>query len=203
MDMALFYFNYFDRSPNYRFTMVDPLPATMEARLDAYHNRIQTLGYTLSTEQEPFLYRFEALGTFDKQVDAALPGSYTSLRTNEIIGVLGVDYTKITNWRLGVQVSENHLVEEIAGSVTPRDRPLLTFHASGPIYREQNLEVIFSYAPRDGSSLGQLRYLVPVSSRIEFLFGADLLLGRSTSQFGRFNSASRGYVLLKGYLMGT
>ncbi len=203
IDLAAFYFNYFDRSPNYKFTMVNPIPGQMEARLDGFHPRIQTMGVTLSTENEPFLFRFEALGTFDRYVDAALPGSYTSQRTNELIGVLGVDYTKITNWRLGVQVSENHLTEEIVGGITPRNRPLLTFHVSGPIYQQQNLEVIFSYAPRDGSSLGQIRYLVPVSSRIEFLFGADLLLGRDSSSFGRFNAASRGYVMLKGYLMGT
>ncbi len=202
MDLALFYFNYHDRSPNYRFTMVNPIPGQMEARLDGFHPRIQTLGFTLSAEQEPFLFRFEALGTFDKYVDAALPGSYSSHRTNELISVLGVDYTKITNWRLGVQLSENHLTEVITGGITPRDRPLFTIHVAGPIYREQNVELILSYAPRDGSSLGQIRYLVPVSSRIELLFGGDLLLGNPGSSFGRFNTASRGYVLLKGYLMG-
>lgn len=201
VDMAAFYFNYHDRAPNFRMSLVSPSP--LEAHLEGFHPRIQTLGVTATAEQEPFLYRLEALSTFDKLVDAASAGSYTSHMTNELVGVLGVDFTKITNWRLGLQVSETYHTRAIANAITPQSRPLVTLHASGPIFREQNLEVIFTYAPNDGSILNQLRYLVPVSSRIELLFGADLLLGSPQSQFGRFESASRGYVLLKGYLMGT
>ena len=85
MDLALFYFNYFDRSPNYRFTMVNPIPGQMEARLDGFHPRIQTTGFTLSAEQDPFLYRFESLATFDRYVDAALPGARAARIVNHPI----------------------------------------------------------------------------------------------------------------------
>ncbi len=201
IDLGIFYFNYHSRSPNYHLSIINSSP--LEGNLNAFHPSLQTIGVTATAEQEPFLLRFEALATFDKQVDAAIGGSYVNKRTNEYVAVLGADYTKITNWRLGAQLSDNYLSEAIAGGLIPRHRPLLTLHASGPIFREQNIEAIFSYVLNDGSSLGQLRYLVPLSSRIELLFGADVLLGGQRSQFGQFETASRGYVLLKGYLMGT
>ncbi len=201
VDLSAFYFYYHDRMPNYRLSVTNPSP--LELNLDGYHSRIHTGGITATTEIAPFVFRMEGLHTVDRQFDSVRDGTYSAARSGETTAVLGVDYTKIANWRLGMQLSDTYLTENIPGSLTPKNRPLLTWLLSGPIYREQTLEVILSYVANDGSSLAQIRYLTPLSSQIELLFGADILMGGSQSQFGRFKSASRGYVLLKGYLLGS
>jgi hypothetical protein len=140
---------------------------------------LNTVGLTAATELAPFVFRTEALHTAPK---------------HETVGVLGIDYTQIANWRLGAQFSDTYLFDH---------HFLVTVLAAGPVFGQTNLDLMLSYVPTDGSSLAQIKYLVPLASRIELVIGADILLGGGNTQFGRFRDASRGYVLLKGYLMGT
>jgi len=192
VDFSTFFLYYHDRAPNYRLT---------GNGLEGFHERLHSFGATATAEMAPFVFRMEGLHTIGRLFDTVVDNQFLSLPSRETTGVLGVDLTSIPNWRVGVQASDVYLSQEIPG--VDQHRPLLTVLMSGPVYRDQTVEVILSYVPTDGSSLAQFRYLTPLSSRIELLFGADVLMGGSQSQFGKFKSGSRGYVLLKGYLMGT
>ena len=87
-----------------------------------------------------------------------------------------------------------------AASTTPKNRELLSANVKAPIYREQSLDAIVSWAIHDGSTLSRLQYTIPTSQQFELMFGTDLLLGGARSQFGAFQAGSRVYVQLKGYL---
>lgn len=201
IDISGFYFTYHDRAPNYHLNVVSPDPLTLE--LTGFHPRLDTFGGTATAELNPFVFRLEGIHTVGRGFDFNDNGTYATATSNETTAVVGVDYTGVPAWRFGIQASDSYLSKYIPHALVDRHRPLLTTLVSGPVFRDQNLELILSYVPTDGSSLAQLRYLTPLSSRIELMFGADVLMGGERSSFGRFKSASRGYVLLKGYLMGT
>jgi len=72
----------------------------------------------------------------------------------------------------------------------------------GPVWHQQNFELVLSYAPADGSSLGEATYTVPLSDSLELGMGVDIFQGAILSQFGMFRQGSRGFLLLRGYFNG-
>jgi hypothetical protein len=42
--------------------------------------------------------------------------------------------------------------------------------------------------------------MIPISSRLEFTTGTDLLFGGANSEYGTFKNASRAFIKLKAYL---
>lgn len=200
VDFSLFYFHYHDRSPVYSVNPVNLSP--LEIELQGSHPRIHTAGVSAVADLSDFVVRVEAVHTLDRYFPRSEAGVYENFRSNESVGVLGVEYTRIQNWRVGAQVSDAYLHTVLPGSLYSRNRPLVTLLANGPLYRDHSIDVLFSLVPNDGSTLTQVRYLFPVASTIELYLGADFLLGGNRSQFGQFHDASRGYVLLKAYFSG-
>jgi hypothetical protein len=169
-DLGVFAFDYHDRFPTYH---LDP-----GLVLRPEYPRVRSLGTTGSKEWHSFVLRWEGLYTFAPAKD-------------ELTAVGGLDYNGFEGWRLGLQVSTIR-------KLTVQD--LLAFHLAVTTWREQSLETVLSYAPRDGSSLSQLRYLVPLSNRFELQAGGDIFLGGARSQFGMFHAASRAFLELRGSL---
>lgn len=201
VDMGVFYFNYHDREPKYQLLSTEDVPPVVT--FAGQHARLQTVGTTGATELGPWVLRWEALYSWNRFFSFIDQGFYNTFSTQETTAVLGVEYSAVADWRLGFQASNAYLTDVPEGTFTPRHRPLLTALIAGPLIKDQSIDLMFTFVPTDSSSLVQVKYLVPLTSRIELNFGADLLLGEPATQFGRFRNASRGYVLLKAFLAGT
>ncbi|HMW01820.1 MAG TPA: hypothetical protein PKE58_16895, partial [Acidobacteriota bacterium] len=83
IDLALFGFHYFDRSPNYDLNVVNPAPLQVEFK--ETHERIQSLGLTLSKEVRSIVLRAEGIFHVGKRYDKASPGTFTFFKANEIV----------------------------------------------------------------------------------------------------------------------
>ncbi len=199
-DLAVFAFHYFDRNPNYEFSILSPAPLSVEFR--ETHERIQSLGLTFSKEWNAIVFRGEGIFHVGKRFDKATPGTFSFFKANEIVGVLGADYST-EPFRLGAQISVNKVLADFETLVFPPIRKeLLSLHGSFKTIAEQNVELMTSYAPFDGSSLLELKYLIPISRQTELLFGADALFGGEASQFGQFRRATRAFVKLRSIFTG-
>jgi hypothetical protein len=197
IDLSLFYLNYLDRLPHYSASVLGFAPLSVE--LQGAHPRMQTIGWTGTADLSWLLLRWETLLTKDRTYDRLNGMSYSNAKTDELTAVLGIDYTQLEKWRLGLQLSETYLAQDIVGNLTPRSRQLISVHANGSLWNDQTLDLIFSYEPDDGGTLTQLRYMIPLNNQLELGVGADLLRGSPTSQFGRFRQGSRAFALLKAY----
>jgi len=197
VDTSLFYLYYFDRAPNYRMRVTNPAP--LNAEFDAFHSRLHTVGMTATADYSPFLLRAETLYTHRRTYDRVTPDGFGQAKSSEMTTVVGMDYSG-TRWRLGTQVSLSARLETIEGALLPGQRAMVSLLASGELWREHSLDLRLSYLPRDGSSLSQLRYLIPISPQFEAILGVDLLMGGESSEFGQFKAASRGMLLFRAYL---
>lgn len=210
IDFALFMFSYLNRAPEYSLAVTPPSApgGAPTATFTAHHSRVATAGFTGTYDWGPFVSRWETLYTHQQPVDAigydaTNPLAYGTFKSDLYTGVVGLDYTQIPSWRLGMQLSHKHYADAIAGALSARDQTLATLNVDAPVFHDQTFDVLLSYIPQDGSSLLQMAYLIPASQRFEVSFGANILLGGADSTFGRFRGASHAYVQLKGYFGGT
>jgi hypothetical protein len=210
LDMALFFFSYFNRAPEYQLTVLPPTNGgtTPNALFTAEHSRILTLGLTGTYDWGPVVTRWETLYTDHAPVDffnptTANPLNYGTFPSGLLTGVIGFDYTQIPSWRFGFQASHKVYTATTDGALTPQNQSLLTANINGPLFRDQTLDLLLSYVPQDGSSLLQASYLIPASSRFEVALGTNCLLGGANSEFGRFHGGSTIYVQLRGYFNST
>ncbi len=194
-DLGFFFFTYFDRQPVYTSA---PGPAGLD--LIASHSRVGSLGLTFTKDYSSWLVRWESLFTKGKafqKFDSTGLSFYTG---DEVTVASEAEYTGWLPWRVAIQFAYQGIPHWNAASTTPKNRELLSANVKAPIYREQSLDAIVSWAIHDGSTLSRLQYTIPTSQQFELMFGTDLLLGGARSQFGAFQAGSRVYVQLKGYL---
>lgn len=196
-DMALFYFNYFDRRPSYR-----PQVNGSNITLRGVHDPIQSFGLTATKDLDTWVARAEVLYTKSRPVDAYLPGNFYSLLSDEVVAVVGFDYTQWREWHLSLQLAQDSYLSAVPGSFTPQHSTNLSVVLGGTLFRNHEFNLILGYSPNDGGSLTQVSYMIPVSSRLEATFGAYLFEGGSGSQYGAFGRANRAFVQLKGYFGG-
>lgn len=202
-DMALFFFNYFDRRPSYR-----PSINGTDVTLRGVHDPIQSFGFTGTKDLDTWVARFELLYTRNRPVDAYVQNlinptqSFYTALSDEFVGVIGLDYTQWREWHLSFQVAQDSYFKAIPGSFVPQHATNLSLVLGGSLFHNHEMNVIASYTPNDGSSLWQFSYMVPVSSRLEASFGAYLFEGGGSSQYGAFSRANRAYIQLKGFFGG-
>jgi hypothetical protein len=82
------------------------------------------------------------------------------------------------------------------GAFVPANRTQMSFSLYGPIYKEQALDLIWSYFFQDASQLLQFSYHIPLTDGLDFSTGVFVFAGGNNSQYGRFKNASRAYVQL-------
>lgn len=194
-DLGFFFFTYFDRQPVYTST-----PGTAGLDLVATHSKVGSLGLTFTKDYSSWLVRWESLFTKDKSFQKFDASGLSFYAGDEITVASEAEYTGWLPWRVAFQVAYQNIPHWNAASTTPRNRALLSANVKAPIYREQTLDAIVSWALHDGSTLSRLQYTIPTSQQFELMFGTDLLFGGAQSQFGAFKTGSRFYVQLKGYL---
>lgn len=198
-DMAAFYFYYFDRRPSYRPTIVGS-----DVTIRGVHEPISSVGLTATKDLQTWVARFELLYTTRRPVDAftTLLGYYTAL-SDEIVGVVGFDYTQWKDWRLSFQLSQNSYFKEVPGSLLRQHSTNVSLIVGGSLFHNHEFNFITNYSTNDGSALWQITYMVPISSRLEASIGAHFFTGGQQSQYGLFKDASRAFIQLKGYFGGT
>ncbi|MFM8312652.1 MAG: DUF1302 family protein [Deltaproteobacteria bacterium] len=193
-DLSFLYFNYFDRAPVYVSNQNNGLN-----EIAGKHYRIETLGTTLSLPVSTCVLRSELLYHLGKQF-TFFDGALNSFKSNQFVGVLGLDYIVGDRWRVGIQVSENYRTRTVPGALELSSTQLITSHGSFTLTQDHIFDLLIAYAPHDGSSLTEISYTIPLSKRVDLLFAADLFNGGNSSQFGLFHPASRGYIQIKTFL---
>jgi len=203
-DLGLFYFNYFDRRPSYR-----PTFNGSDVTLRGVHDPISSIGFTGTKDLETWVARFELLYTMNRPVDAyqfdvinPTSSFYTGF-SDQFVGVLGFDYTQWRDWHLSLQISQDSYFRAVPGSLIRQHSTNLGVVLGGTLFHNHELTFISSYGPADGSSLWQLLYMVPISSRLEATLGTYLFFGGSGSQYGSFSGANRVFFQLKGFFGGS
>jgi hypothetical protein len=194
IDLSFLYFNYFDRAPVY----ISSLSAG-QTNILGKHNRLETLGATLSLPVSTLVLRAETLFNRHKHFNK-FTGDLNSFSSDQFVGVVGVDYIVGDRWRLGVQLSENYRFRTEEGALEKASTQLVTGHGSFTLLQDQTLDLLVAYGPHDGSSLTELSYTIPMSKRIDLLIASDLFNGGSSSQFGLYHPATRAYIQIKTYL---
>jgi len=193
-DLSLLYFNYFDRAPVYQSSVVNGA-----VEVAGKHPRLETFGITLSAPINLLVLRSELLYHLNKSFNS-FDGNLKEYKANQWVAVLGLDYIVGDRWRLGIQFSENYRNQSPTTAIDRDSTQLITWHGSFTMLRSQILDLLIAYAPHDGSSLTEISYTIPMTKRIDLLLAADFFNGGSSSQFGMFHPASRGYIQIKTYL---
>lgn len=193
-DLSFLYFNYFDRSPIYISSLVD-----QTQMITGNHYRLETFGSTVSIPISAVVLRSELLYHHNKSFNS-FTGALSSFKSDQIVGVLGLDYIVGDRWRMGFQLSESFRTSTSVGELEKRSAQLATGHGSFTFLNSHVFDALIAYAPHDGSSLTELSYTLPLSKRVDFMLAADLFNGSSRSQFGLYHPATRGYIQIKSYL---
>lgn len=202
-DIAVFFLTYFDRSPVYALDLT-PIKATFRQT----HPKLTTVGVTGTKDFDWWLLRFETLYTRNRPINTFnlnplnLGQSLAIEKADEWVGVVGFDYTKWRSWRAGLQFSHHLLTHDFPGAFTPANRTQMSFSLYGPIYKEQALDLIWSYFFQDASQLLQFSYHIPLTDALDFSTGVFVFAGGNNSQYGRFKNASRAYVQLIAHFGG-
>lgn len=202
-DLAFFFLTYFDRAPVYS---LDLTPT--RANFIQTHPKLTTVGLTGTKDFESWLFRFETLYTRNRPINTFninplnLSQSLRTERTDEWVGVLGVDYTRWRSWRAGGQISHHLLADSFAGAFIPAHRTQVSFNLYGPLYKEQALDLIWSYFIQDDSQLVQLSYHIPLTDSMDMSLGSYVFFGGDNSQYGRFKTATRAYAQLVAHFGG-
>jgi len=194
IDLSFLYFNYFDRAPVYISSL-----SSGQTEIRGKHNRLETLGATLSLPVSTLVLRAETLIHRHKHFNK-FSGALNSFISDQFVGVLGVDYIVGDRWRLGVQLGENYRFRTEEGALEKASTQLITVHGSLTFFHDRTFDLLVAYAPHDGSSLTEISYTLPLSKRIDLLIASDLFNGGSSSQFGLYHPATRAYIQIKTYL---
>lgn len=194
MDLSLLYFNYFDRAPVYISTT-----SGGTTQIQGKHNRLETFGATLSVPVSAFVLRSELLYHRNKSFNQ-FSGALDSFKSDQILGVLGLDYIVGDRWRLGMQLSESYRTHSVPAALEKASVQLATLHGSFTLNTGHNFDILMAYAPHDGGSLTELSYTIPLNKRVDLVLATDLFNGSSQSQFGIYHRASRGYIQIKTLL---
>lgn len=197
MDLSFLYFSYLDRRPSYAATVTSLSP--LGVTLDATHSRISTAGLTAAVDVAGLVLRLEALHTWNRRFDLLSGSSLQSRIANEDVYAIEGDYGAIQNWRFGLQWSGARVQGGTGGFIFPK-KDALGARITHDFAPERSVEILTSWIPSDGGTLWQLGYKHPVSNMLEARLGADLFLGGSSTLYGVFHSASRGYLELRAYL---
>jgi hypothetical protein len=194
VDLSILYMNYYDRAPIYVSSNVSG-----QIQVVGKHPKMETFGITFSTPADKFVIRSEVLYHRNKSFNY-FKGNLDYFKANQFVGVIGLDYIVGDQWRMGLQASESYRSQSFAGELEKNSTQLITAHGSFTTLPGQNLDILFAYAPHDGGSLTELSYNFALNKRVELILAADLFNGSSSSQFGLYHPASRGYIQLKTLL---
>lgn len=196
-DLSLLFASYLDRSPSYSSSFT----SATNVNISDSHDRLKTFGATSSVPCGPFICRAEVLWHLNKSFNTFQAPNFVPAKSDEYVGVLGVDYTESDRTHLGLQFSENLRAQEFPGALGVKSQQNLSIHVKVATFLNHRAETIVSYLPHDQSILWQMQYLIPVTERIELLLTGDTFFGNASSQFGRYKQASRAGTILKIYLV--
>ena len=164
--------------PNAEFSgCADPARGPTSITLTGQHPRIQTFGGTATVDLGTFLLRMEALYTPGRTFSYVSNAAFTQQISDQATAVVGIDYTQLEKWRVGLQVSEQYLLQNFNTPIFPRSLPLISLHADGTPWSNHTLDVTLSYVINDGSTLSELRYWIPATDQLEIGAGIDLWQG--------------------------
>lgn len=199
VDFSFFYLKYFDRFPTYNAVVIAAAPLSIELRPE--HKKLQTFGFTFTTDLDLILLRGEALLNQDRSWNILEAGNLTTKTSDEYLYVVGMDFPKIDAWQVGTQFTES-LLAEGEYLLRPPRQSMASLRLAKTLPSNSELEIVFSRFLSHPSSLTQIKYMIPVSSALELNFLVDWFDGASETEFGRYHRASRFMFMLRGYFRG-
>ena len=196
-DFSIFGFNHLDREPYY---LINSATNSQTLALDEIHSRVMTSGATLTKDFGFTVLRFEGVKTMARTLPLLTPAGVSSVKTDESVYVIGLDLPTISEFNFSAQFSQDKLNTHVVGLLRSPVQSLVSVRIQKPLFRKQDLELIYTRDVADQGERMQLNYMIPVSGSLESHFGVDYFSGPSASDFGRISRASRAYVMLKSYI---
>ncbi len=198
-DLSAFYFNYTDRQPYYSLASISFSPQTLY--LQEKHARLESFGLTGTIDPGAgYVLRFEGLIHKDRTFPTLIGTALSTLRSDELIYVVGLDFPSVNKWTLGMQWSESRLSRpDTNGLLRSAQQSLASVRVSKGLGRDVNATLTYSLAVNDLGQQIALDLMAPLSGQVEATLGTDMMLGPPSSDFGRIGSASRFYLLFRSY----
>ncbi len=195
LDLALFYFNYFDRMPWYT---VEPHPTSLV--LQEHHSRVNTAGLTATQELNGFVIRLEGLRTAGRALPVIVPSGLSSVTLDNSVYVVEIDAPAWNKFNFGVQWSQDILAHAPSGLLRPKTDSMASLHLQRPLLNSHSLELLYTYDVADFGHRIQAGYVVPLSKSVESRLGGEIYSGPLASQFGQISQVSRAFVFLKYFM---
>jgi hypothetical protein len=200
VDLSIFGFSYLDRMPYFEVVSFQPAPFFLQIR--ERQTRVQSYGLTATYDWDGYLIRFESVFTQDRKFNLIDQGIGVE-EGQDSTAVLGLDFPTSSVWMLSLQLSHNWIEGLSEDPATAKRRQsLAAFRISRDIGSKQSLELMSHILLEDGSHYHAGRWIFARSSRLEYLFGVEVLEGSKSSLFGRIREGSRALVGIRGFFDG-
>ncbi len=196
LDIALFYFNYFDRMPVY--SLISDFSAPNTFKLIPHHRIIESFGLNATYDFSGYLVRLESVYSTPRSLNIINSTGLTEVQYNELKYILGLDLPGIQKFTWSFQYSEQ-LLKKDQGFSPNQNR--LDLNISRNLSQDSSANILLSIFTMDGSQLCQAKYTYALNHSWEIEPRIDLFGGSAESIFGQYRRASRAIVSLKGIVL--
>lgn len=206
-DLSLFYLSMMDRQPWFVLDL-GAGPSGSDLTINTWHSRVNVSGLTFSWANDDIVIRSELVYYWQRTINSApkiadMQSGVLSRpeKSDQIIGVLGLDQTFDSGWTIGVQYSEDYLNTDSPQFRLKRESviglQILREWQKGP-----RLKLLGGYSTSDGGYMLQPSFYIPRGRFLEIGLEGAYFGGEKDSQFGGLERASRVMFVIRGYFNG-
>ena len=157
------------------------------------YKRHHLVGSTFNKTFGKFIFRGELAFALDKSFNSSDPSFANGIATtDQFIGVLGLDYSGISNTQVSIQWFEDVLFDDIDAVARSQAEHFGTFLLSRNFNNETltaNFIVVQNFTHGDGFVKPSIKYLIKNS--LYGMLGADIFYGNRNALFGQFQDRTR------------
>ncbi len=161
--------------------------------LETIYKRHHLAGGTFNNTFGPFTFRGELGLAFGKYFNSTnLDYKNGTTKSNQFIGVLGLDYSGFTNTQIGIQIFEDVLFENIEPTGRNQSETFASFLYSRNFMNDiltANIIIVQNFSHGDGFIKPAVKYLL--RDNLYGTLGADIFFGDRNASFGQFRNRSR------------
>ncbi len=193
-DISLFALQAADRFPVYTVSHV-----ASEIRLRPQFKNLTSLGATLTADLSDLLLRAEVIYNLDREMQKGGAFYEETLKTNELIYVLGADIVQIKDWEVGLQYSEFRLQEKENYLFRSDVETSASLRLARSWDSDISFELLYNQHFDKNSHWISPSLTLPTSLQSEITLGADFLGGSSGTEWGDLKDSSRFFVKFVSY----
>jgi hypothetical protein len=194
-DIALFAFNYFDRSPYYT---VNNLNASL-LNLNENHASVQSFGISYAKTISEFVFRSDLIKTANKQINYISGQNlfHDSTDLDEIL--LSIDTPTYNNYSGLLVFGQSTLSNTKHSFVRDSKEQFLITKLSKTLENDRSLDLSFTREFSSGGNVFQSQLNFPLSNTLELKLGGEFYFGKDTSNLVHLKKLNNIYITLKNF----